>query len=58
MIACTANALYLVGYLCVLGILLHIYVLMVGLIYSYTSSTLVASPASRVSTLGSLGVLG
>ena len=53
-----SNALYLIGYLCVLGLLCHIYVLMAGLISSRTYSTLVASPASRVVTLGSLGVLG
>ena len=67
MIACIANALYLVRYLCVLSLLCHISVLMVVLISSRTSSTLVASPASRVFTLvaspasrvftlGSLGV--
>ena len=58
MIACIANNLYLVGNLCVLGILRHISVLMACLIYYRTSSTLVASPASRVFTLGTLGVLG
>ena len=58
MIACITNALYLVGYMCVLGLLCHLYVLMAGLIYSRTSSILVASPASRVFTLGSLGVPG
>ena len=56
MIACISNALYLVGYMCVLGLLCNISVLMAGLISSCTSSTLVASPASRVFTLGSLGV--
>ena len=58
MIACIANALYLVGYLCVLDLLCHISVLMAGVISSHTYSTLVASPASRVFTLGSLGVSG
>ena len=58
MIACIANALYLVGYLCVLGLLCHLSVLMAGLISSRNSSTLVASPSSQVSTLGSLGVSG
>ena len=52
------NALYLVGYLCVLVLLCHISVFMAGLISSRTSSTLVASPASRFFTLGSLGVSG
>ena len=58
MIAYIANALYLVGYLCVIDILCHISDLMVGLNSSRTSSTLVDSPTSRVFTLGSLGVLG
>ena len=58
MIALIFNALYLVGYLCVLGLLSHISDLMAGLIPSRTSSTLVASPASLVFTLGSLGVSG
>ena len=58
MIACIANALYLVGYLCVLGLMFHLSVLMVGLISYRTSSTLVASPVSQVFTLGILGVSG
>ena len=57
MIACIANALYLVGYLYVLGLRCHLSVFMAGLISFRTSSTLVAPPASRVFTLGSLGVL-
>ena len=57
-ISCIANVLYLFGYLCVLGCRFHCYILMTGLIYSCTSSTLVASPASQVFTLGSLGVSG
>ena len=57
-IAFIANDLYFVGYLCVLGILYHLSVLMAGLLYSRTSSTLVAPPPSRVFTLGSLGVSG
>ena len=58
MIDCVSNTLYLVGYLCVLGPLCHLSVLMAGLISSHTFSTLVASHASRVFTLGSLGVSG
>ena len=58
MIACVANALNRVGYLCVLGFQCHRYVSIAGLISSCTSSTLVAYPASRVLTLGSLGVSG
>ena len=53
-IACIVNAFNLIGYLCAIGRQCHRYILMAGLISSHTSSTLLASPNSRVFTLGSL----